>query len=87
MYCSFLRNARYKDITIIKEDYTMPKMKTSRAAAKRFKTTGTGKIVRNKAYKSHILTKKTQKRKRNLRKATVLDQSNVKNMKKILPYL
>ena len=55
MYCSFLRNARYKDITIIKEDYTMPKMKTSRAAAKRFKTTGTGKLVRNKAYKSHIL--------------------------------
>ena len=65
----------------------MPKMKTSRAAAKRFKKTGTGKLVRNKAYKSHILTKKTQKRKRNLRKATVLDQSNVKNMKKILPYL
>ena len=62
----------------------MPKIKTSRAAAKRFKTTGTGKIVRNKAYKSHILTKKTQKRKRNLRKATVLDQSNVKNMKKNL---
>ena len=65
----------------------MPKIKTNRAAAKRFKKTGTGKIVRNKAYKSHILTKKTQKRKRNLRKATVLDQSNVKNMKKILPYL
>ena len=65
----------------------MPKIKTSRAAAKRFKPTGTGKIVRNKAYKSHILTKKSQKRKRNLRKATVLDQSNVKNMKKILPYL
>ena len=65
----------------------MPKIKTNRAAAKRFKKTGTGKIVRSKAYKSHILTKKTQKRKRNLRKATVLDQSNVKNMKKILPYL
>ena len=65
----------------------MPKIKTCRAAAKRFKKTGTGKNMRNKAYKSHILTKKTQKRKRNLRKATVLDQSNVKNMKKILPYL
>ena len=65
----------------------MPKMKTSRAAAKRFKKTGTGKIVRNKAYKSHILTKKSQKRKRNLRKPTVLDQTNVKSMKKILPYL
>ena len=45
----------------------MPKMKTSRAAAKRFKVTGSGKLVRNKAYKSHILTKKSQKRKRNLR--------------------
>ena len=65
----------------------MPKIKTSRAAAKRFKTTGTGTIVRAKAYKSHILTKKSQKRKRNLRKATVLDQTNVKNMKKILPYM
>ena len=65
----------------------MPKIKTSRAAAKRFKTLQLGENERNKAYKSHILTKKTQKRKRNLRKATVLDQSNVKNMKKILPYL
>ena len=87
MYCSFLRNARYKDITIIKEDYTMPKMKTSRAAAKRFKTTGTGKLVRNKAYKSHILTKKSTKRKRNLRKDFVTDATNSKVMKKILPYL
>ena len=65
----------------------MPKMKTSRAAAKRFKVTGTGKLVRNKAYKSHILTNKTQKRKRNLRKQTVVDSTNVKSMKKILPYL
>lgn len=65
----------------------MPKIKTSRAAAKRFKTTGTGKIVRNKAYKSHILTKKSQKRKRNLRKAAITDATNVKNMKKILPYI
>ena len=64
----------------------MPKMKTSRAAAKRFKVTGTGKLVRNKAYKSHILTKKTRKRKRNLRKATIMDQSNVRQMKRILPY-
>lgn len=65
----------------------MPKMKTTKAAAKRFKKTGTGLLKRNKAYKSHILTKKTQKRKRNLRKPTVLDQTNVKSMKKILPYL
>lgn len=65
----------------------MPKMKTNRAAAKRFKKTGTGKLKRNKAYKSHILTKKTSKRKRNLRKSAIMDQSNVKSMKKILPYL
>ena len=63
------------------------KLKTKRAAAKRFKVTATGKLVRNKANKSHILTKKTTKRKRGLRKDTVLDQTNVKNMKKILPYL
>ncbi|MDD3219494.1 MAG: 50S ribosomal protein L35 [Lachnospiraceae bacterium] len=65
----------------------MPKIKTSRAAAKRFKKTGTGKLVRNKAYKSHILTKKSQKRKRNLRKSTVIDATNAGNMRKILPYL
>ncbi|HIT61149.1 MAG TPA: 50S ribosomal protein L35 [Candidatus Fimousia stercorigallinarum] len=65
----------------------MPKMKTKRAAAKRFKVTGSGKLKRNKAYKSHILTKKTTKRKRNLRKATMTDPTNEKVMKKILPYL
>ena len=62
-------------------------MKTCRAAAKRFKKTGTGKLKRNKAYKSHILTKKSPKRKRNLRKAAMTDATNEKNMKKILPYL
>ena len=65
----------------------MPKMKTSKAAAKRFKVTGTGKLKRAKAYKSHILTKKTTKRKRNLGKPAITDATNVKNMKKILPYL
>lgn len=62
-------------------------MKTSRSAAKRFKVTGTGKLKRNKAYKRHILTKKTTKNKRNLRKSTITDTTNVKTMKKILPYL
>ena len=62
-------------------------MKTSRSAAKRFKVTGTGKLKRFKAYKRHILTKKSSKTKRNLRHATMTDESNVKNMKKILPYL
>jgi large subunit ribosomal protein L35 len=65
----------------------MPKIKTKRAAAKRFKMTGTGKLKRMKANKSHILTKKSAKRKRNLRQPTMTDDSNVKNMKKILPYL
>ena len=65
----------------------MPKIKTNRAAAKRFKVTGTGKLKRNKAYKSHILTKKSTKRKRNLRQATITDATNVNNMKKVLPYL
>ena len=65
----------------------MPKLKTKRAAAKRFKVTGTGKLKRMKAYKSHILTKKSAKRKRNLRKATMTDSTNSKVMKKILPYL
>ena len=64
----------------------MPKKKTKRAAAKRFSTTGTGKLKRNKAYKSHILTKKTTKRKRNLRKSAMTDATNVKTMKKVLPY-
>ena len=69
----------------------MPKVKTSRAAAKRFKKTGTGQLKRMKAYKSHILTKKTTKksakRKRNLRHAAMTDSTNAKVMKKILPYL
>ena len=66
----------------------MPKMKTSRAAAKRFKTTGTGKLVRNKAYKSHILTKKSYKEEKKSQKRTIVtDATNSKVMKKILPYL
>ncbi len=65
----------------------MPKIKTKRAAAKRFTKTGSGNLKRAKANKSHILTKKTTKRKRNLRKAAITDETNVKNMKKILPYL
>ncbi len=63
------------------------KMKTKRAAAKRFKLTGTGKLKRNKANRSHILTKKSPKRKRNLRKPTTVDATNVKTMKKIMPYI
>ncbi len=65
----------------------MPKQKTKRAAAKRFKKTAGGKLKRNHAYTSHILSKKSPKRKRNLRKSTTMDPTNEKNMKKVLPYL
>ena len=64
----------------------MPKMKTNRGAAKRFKTTGTGKIVRSKAFSSHILTKKSTKRKRNLRKSGLVDSSDRKNIMRLIPY-
>ena len=64
----------------------MPKLKTHRGAEKRFKLTGTGKLKRSKANKSHILTKKTTKRKRNLRHAGLVDVTNEKQMKKLLPY-
>ena len=63
------------------------KMKSHRGACKRMKLTGSGKVKRNKAYKSHILTKKSAKRKRNLRQAAMTDATNVKTMKKIMPYL
>ncbi|MDX2433524.1 MAG: 50S ribosomal protein L35 [Desulfobacterales bacterium] len=65
----------------------MPKMKTNRGAAKRFKATGSGKIVRNKAFASHILTKKSTKRKRGLRQSALVDETNVKGIRRILPYL
>jgi len=65
----------------------MPKLKTHRGAAKRFSLTGTGRVKRSKAYASHILTTKTAKRKRNLRKSTLMDFTNEKAIKKLLPYL
>ena len=64
----------------------MPKIKTNRSAAKRFKVTGTGKLKRNKAYRRHILTKKPTKRTRNLRKAAYLTTTEGKTMKKLIPY-
>lgn len=65
----------------------MPKMKTHRGAAKRFKKTGTGKIVRMHGFTSHILEKKSQKRKRNLRKSVVMNSSDVKRIKSLIAYL
>ena len=64
----------------------MPKIKTNRGAAKRFKITGSGKIVRNKAFSSHILTKKTTKRKRKLRKSALVDASNTRQLVRLIPY-
>ena len=64
----------------------MGKMKTKKSAAKRFKLTGSGKVKRSKAGKSHILTKKKRKRKRNLRRSTIVDKADEKRIKKLLPY-
>ncbi|MBT3383373.1 MAG: 50S ribosomal protein L35 [Prolixibacteraceae bacterium] len=62
----------------------MPKMKTNSGAKKRFRLTGTGKIKRKHAYKSHILTKKSKKRKRNLTYWTTIDKTNESNVKLLL---
>ena len=64
----------------------MPKMKSHRGAAKRFKRTGTGKFKRNHAYHSHILTKKTRKRKRNLRKSAIIAAVDHRRVERMLPY-
>lgn len=64
----------------------MGKMKTKKSAAKRFKLTGSGKVKRSKAGKSHILTKKKRKRKRNLRRSAIVDKADEKGIKKLLPY-
>jgi large subunit ribosomal protein L35 len=64
----------------------VPKIKTNRAAAKRFRVTGSGKIKRNKAYKRHILSSKGKKRKRNLRHGTLVAAAEVKNIRKLIPY-
>lgn len=64
----------------------MPKQKTSTSAAKRFKMTGKGKIRRRKAYLRHILTSKSTKQKRNLRKASIVDSTNDSAIRRLLPY-
>lgn len=64
----------------------MPKIKTHSGAKKRFSLTKTGKVKRAHAYKSHILNKKTTKRKRNLRKVVMADATNVAQLKRLIPY-
>ncbi|PLX98068.1 MAG: 50S ribosomal protein L35 [Desulfuromonas sp.] len=65
----------------------MPKIKTNRGAAKRFRKTGTGRVRRNKAFTSHILTKKSTKRKRNLRSSTLVAKADERNISRLIPYL
>ena len=65
----------------------MPKLKTNRGAAKRFKSTGSGKISRSKANKQHILTKKASKRKRQLRKSALVHPVDAKRVKQLVPDL
>jgi large subunit ribosomal protein L35 len=63
----------------------MPKIKTQRGAAKRFKKTATGKIKRMKAFKTHIMTKMSPKRKRKLRKATLVSDADIKRVRRMIP--
>jgi large subunit ribosomal protein L35 len=65
----------------------MPKMKTNRAAAKRFKMTASGKVKRRRAYLRHILVNKTRKQRRRLSKSVLVHKSNEKAIKRLLPYL
>ena len=64
----------------------MPKLKTNKAASKRFKATATGKFKRNSSFAGHIMTKKNSKRKRQLRQSQVLDKADAAKVKKLLPY-
>jgi large subunit ribosomal protein L35 len=64
----------------------VPKIKTNRSAAKRFRVTGTGKIKRNKGFKRHILSSKGKKRKRHLRQATTVSAVESKNIRQLIPY-
>lgn len=63
------------------------KLKTNRSAAKRFNATGNGKVKRSKAFASHLLSSKSRKRKRNLRKSTLVDSANICGIRRMLPYL
>lgn len=78
------RNKKETRLNNINKKRTMPKMKTNSSAKKRFTLTGTGKIKRKHAYKSHILTKKSTKRKHNLTKAGLVHDADMGNVKRML---
>jgi len=65
----------------------MPKMKTKRGVAKRFKITGTGKVKRSRANRRHILTSKSPKKKRHLRHGAIVSKANERAVKRLIPYL
>jgi large subunit ribosomal protein L35 len=65
----------------------MPKIKTKKGALKRFRKTASGALLRNKAFASHIMSKKSTKRKRNLRKSTLLSKADTKRAARLVPYL
>jgi large subunit ribosomal protein L35 len=70
-----------------KKEESVPKLKTNRGAAKRFRKTGTGKIKAKRAFARHILTKKSTNRKRGLRTPKLIDQRDTKGIKKLIPYI
>jgi large subunit ribosomal protein L35 len=72
---------------IHQEEEIVPKIKTNRGAAKRFKKTGTGKIKAKRAFARHILTKKPTNRKRGLRKSKLIEKTDSKGIKKLIPYI
>jgi len=65
----------------------VPKIKTNRGAAKRFKKTGTGKVKAKRAFARHILTKKSTNRKRGLRRSKIIGKSDMKGIEKLIPYI
>jgi large subunit ribosomal protein L35 len=71
---------------MLKKGIVMPKMKTKSGAAKRFKITGSGRVKRSKAFLRHILTKKSTKRKRQLRGTTSVHSSDTRSVRTMLPY-
>jgi large subunit ribosomal protein L35 len=74
-------------ITKLEGENLVPKLKTNRGAAKRFKKTGTGKIKAKRAFARHILTKKPMNRKRGLRKPKLIEKTDSKGIKKLIPYI
>jgi len=81
----FIPSRQGREKFVLKED-SVPKLKTNRGAAKRFKKSGTGKIRAKRAFARHILTKKSANRKRALRTRKFIEQADTKSIKRLLPY-